>query len=148
MKRIYLSVPHLIGLFIATGLLWLTWGFSKIIGQQQSVDLVTAWLGRLDTLGPWIGLLIIFVVVLALSRLQDLRAPGSLSHAMVWPILTWLSASVPRLLNGFSGQSIQPLPLVIELVGFVGAGLILFKAKEMARRDDSSRPDGLAEQRR
>lgn len=154
MKRVYLSVPHLIGLVMATGLLWVAWGFSKIMSQQQPVDLVTTWLGGLETPRPWIVLPLVFAVVAALSRLQDLtrlhmKWPTSLRHSMLWPILAWLSASAALLINGLSGRAaLGVFPLAILLVGFVCAGLILFKAKEIARRDDSSRPDGLAAERR
>ncbi|MGK2961264.1 MAG: hypothetical protein ACSLFK_03840 [Gemmatimonadaceae bacterium] len=148
-KRIYFSIPHLIGLVTATGLLWFAWGFSRIVSQEPPVDPVTTWLGGMREPRPWIVLLLIFPVVVAISRLQDSRPPISLRHSMIWPLLGWFAASTPRLLTGLLERTpIRLLPFVIELAGYLCAGLILFKAKEIARRDPSSGPGDLAEESR
>lgn len=147
MKRVFSSTPHLIALIIATALLWGARKLDSLISQHQLVDFETSTSqGRMAGQHPWIALLVAFVVAVAISRLQELKWPNSLRHSIVWPLVFWLLASAPILLNGLLGQTdVRPLSLLIELVGFVSAGLVLFKGKDVARRDSPPRSAERAE---
>ena len=143
MKRPFFSTPHLIALVVATALLWVARELDRLINQQQLADFeASTSRGGMWGQHPWIALLVAFAVAVAISRLQELTWPSSLRHSIFWPLLFWLLSSGWVLMSAVLGRaSVSPLSLLIELVGFVGAGLVLFKGKDIARRDSRTRPD-------
>jgi hypothetical protein len=128
------SIPHVVAVVIATAILWVGHGFEKLASLPHAVSI--SWVQGMRVEHPWLVLLIAFVIVVALSRLQELTADRSFMRSIEWPIVIWLLSAAPILYKTSSEPSGTIGPLLIRLVALVCAGLVLVKGKGQARDAD------------
>jgi hypothetical protein len=113
--------------------------------QEHASDSGIAWTSAMKGGRPWITALLCLVIAVGLTGLQEKKWGSSVSNAMVWPVIFWAFSAASFLFNGLAGKGVVILlSLVVWLVGFVVAGLVLYKGKEIGRRSDTSHFDDVA----
>ena len=141
MNRRFRNSTHLLSLAGGATILWAARGLDRAATRS--------WVATADersTLHVFVGdhpiitLIIAFVVCVAISRLQDAPLPWGLPQSITWPIFVWLSISGMAVFNGLlSHTRVNPLGLLIELIGYLATGFVLYKGKVRAVSTGSAR---------